>query len=307
MKPLGIIVSSVTALMLSGCFFTGVESTPAITARDVKRETSAPLPEDTFLGDVADEPIGSWTPGKPFRVTDERISRIFGATAPAGEALAGKVIAFESVTESPGIAGDPVTDITFVSPAGHRLVYRVNKPLDELKRIGQIEVPFTIQLSAIDAVAGKMAGKRYFILTSLWRDDDDQPVKGKKFVPVTVDSVTPGNAFFPVKVAFTDDEGHSARVFIHPGARGEAPRTFSRVFSFTDPKLRYPAITSERWEMIINGKVAEGMTTEECRLALGTPKEVERGATNSFLREAWLYENGVYLLFEDGLLVRFRR
>ena len=123
---------------------------------------------------------------------------------------------------------------------------------------------------------------------------------------MTVDSVAAGNSLFPVKVAFTDPEGRSARIFIHAGAKGEAPRTFSRVFSFADPRIQYPHITPEHWQLIIDGRVTEGMTLEECRLSLGTPKEIERGATNSFYREAWLYENGVYLLFEDGLLKRFR-
>ncbi|MDE6394843.1 MAG: hypothetical protein K2K77_05820, partial [Duncaniella sp.] len=66
-------------------------------------------------------------------------------------------------------------------------------------------------------------------------------------------------------------------------------------------------IPPEHWQLIIAGRITEGMTLEACRLALGSPKEIERGATNSVIREAWLYENGVYLLFEDGLLKRFRR
>lgn len=293
-------------LPMAGCFFTGVESTPTITGRDVKREVQPATAEDTFLADVTDEPLSAWEPGKAFRVTDERIKRIFGATAPTDEHLAGTDIRFLSAAETRGVTGDNVTDITFLSPRGFRLVYRVNRPLAELLQADAIEIPFTIQHSTIDAVGQRLDGQRYYILTSVWRDDDDAPLRGRKFIPVTIDSVAPGNAIFPVKVAFTDSEGHSARVFIHPGAKGAAPRTFSRVFAFTDPARRYPHIAPDHWQMIIDGRVTEGMTTEECRLALGTPKEVDRGATNSFLREAWLYENGVYLLFEDGILKRYR-
>ena len=49
------------------------------------------------------------------------------------------------------------------------------------------------------------------------------------------------------------------------------------------------------------------MTMEECRLALGSPREVERDATYGALIERWIYENGIYLLFSDGILTRFRR
>lgn len=294
---------------LSGCFFTGVESTPPITARDVKREVPPSTPEDVFLAGVGDAPLAAWEAGKEFMVTDPRITRIFGASASGlkGDSLTGKVITFVAAAESPSPTGGTLTDLIFTAPGGNRrLTYRVNRPLERLLSDSTTEVPFTIQLSSVNEAAAKMEGNRYWILTSLWRDDADTPVKGRKFIPVTIDSVRAGNQLFPLKVAFTDPEGHSARVFIYPGAKGDAARTFSRVFSFTDPRLRYPHISPEHWQLIVESRVTQGMTTEECRLALGTPKEVERGATNSFLREAWLYDSGVYLLFEDGILKRYR-
>lgn len=293
-------------LMLQSCFFTGVESTPRITGKDVKREVTPPTPEDTYLAAVTDAPFSEWAKGKEFMVTDPRISRIFGATAP-NDPLTGRIIRFDSADETTGVTGSTVTDLTFRSPEGQPLVYRINRPLQRLLTDSVTEIPFTIQLSVVEDAARRLTGKKYYILTSSWRDDADTPVDGtRKFIPVTIDSVSPGNALFPLKVSFTTEDGRSARVFIHPGAKGNAPRTFSRVFSFTDPRLRYPHITPENWQLIIDGRVTDGMTLEECRLSLGTPKEIERGATNSYYREAWLYENGVYLLFEDGLLKRYR-
>ena len=293
-------------LLMQSCFFTGVESTPRITGKDVRREAAPVTPEDTYLAEVTDSPLSAWERGKEFMVTDPRISRIFGATAPS-QPLTGKIIRYDSASETIGVTGSPVTDITFISPEGDRLVYRINRPLQRLISDSAVEIPFTIQMSVIARAAEMLTGKKYYILTSSWRDDTDNPVDGgRKFIPVTVDSVAAGNALFPVKVAFTDPEGRSARIFIHPGAKGAAPRTFSRVFSFSDPRIQYSHITPEHWQLIIDGRVTEGMTLEECRLSLGTPKEIERGATNSFYREAWLYENGVYLLFEDGLLKRYR-
>ena len=96
-------------------------------------------------------------------------------------------------------------------------------------------------------------------------------------------------------------------MFLLPGILKGSPRTFPTLFSFDDPRKKYPDISPENWERIINGRVEAGMTREECRLALGSPKEVDRAANNSYLREIWLYENGIYLVFEDGLLKIYRR
>lgn len=295
-------------LSLQGCFFTGVESTPKITAGDVRRERETVTPEDTFLIRAADEPLPAWTPGKEFMVTDPRISYIFGATAPAGgRDLTGETIFYSGISEATSVTGSPVTDLSFLTARGEELVYRINRPALRLREEKNLSVPFTIQRSVVEQTDRAMRGRDLYILTLAWRDDEDTPVDGgRKFVKVHIDSVTAGNSLYPLKASFTDGRGQSGRIFFHPGAKGSAPKTFPVVFSFTDPALRYPAITPENWNLITQGKVADGMTREECRLALGAPKEVERGATPGYLREAWLYENGVYLLFEDGLLKRYR-
>ncbi len=294
-------------LLLQGCFFTGVESTPKVTASDVRREREPVTAEDTFLAHVADEPLGEWRPGKRFTVTDPRISLIFGSTASGMNPAEGSVITYAGMMEASSPMGTGVTDLMFRGQDGTELVYRINRPADDLLAARSLSIPFTIQESVVSAAAAAMEGKDYYILTLPWRDDRDEPMDGgRKFVRVHVDSVTAGNAHYPLKASFRDEQGLSGRIFFHPGGKGAAPRTFPTIFSFNDPRKRYQSTSPEFWELITRGAIAEGMTREECRLALGAPKEVERGATQSYLREAWLYENGVYLLFEDGLLKRFR-
>ena len=301
-------LSLLLTLVLQGCFFTGVESTPKITAGDVRREREPVAAEDTFLSHAVDAPLSEWRPGKEFIVTDRRISLIFGATAPQGEELAGRTITYSGSDETTSVTGSPVTDLSFTSPSGSRLVYRINRPLSRLVEDDAPGVPFTIQRSVVDAAAKAMNGRNLYILTLAWRDDNDTPIKdGRKFVKVHIDSVSPGNNHYSLKAAFTDNRGVSGRIFFHPGAKGDSPRTFPTIFSFDDPQSRYTSVSPETWRLITEGKVADGMTREECRLALGAPKEVERGATHSYLREMWLYENGVYLLFEDGILKPHRR
>ena len=296
-----------TALLLPTACFTGVESTPKITARDVKRENVTVTAEDTFLLTVADAPLREWQPGKRFRVTDPKISLVFGATMPEGEELAGRDITFEGVAEVPSITGGTDTQLTFRSPRGATLVYREQRALSRLMEKQSMSVPFTIQETMVEEARRLLTGKRLYILTSLWRDDADQPVDGRKFVPVTIDSVGYGTSFYPVKIALTDERGVSARVFLYPGAQSSTPRTFPGLFAFSDPRSRYPDISPEMWACIIDSRIAPGMTRDEARLALGVPKEVERQPTPTLLREMWVYDNGIYLLFEDGLLKAYRR
>ena len=48
------------------------------------------------------------------------------------------------------------------------------------------------------------------------------------------------------------------------------------------------------------------MTKEECRLAMGSPKNLTQLPDQSGLREYWYYDGGRYLFFVDGLLKEFR-
>ncbi|MCM1076247.1 MAG: hypothetical protein NC411_02665 [Bacteroides sp.] len=294
-------------VMLTACF-TGVEYTPRVSQRDVRRENIIITPEDTFLAHVTEEGLADWKPGKRFRVTDDKIRLIFGATVSPYDSLGGKTLVFTGVKEAPSITGTTVTDISFrLEPDdGRRFVYRLNRTIAKVEAQGPLSVPFTIQESLVDEARALMDGGHYYVLTKTWRDDNDNSVNGRQFVPVTVDSVSPGNDIYPIKVSFTDEGGHSARIFLHPGPRGYTPRSFPALFSFTNPRLKFPSITDESWEKITNGRVSIEMTRDECRLALGAPREVDRGTDNSYLREVWLYENGVYLVFEDGILKLYR-
>lgn len=309
MKPLTRLPLFISVTLLSialhSCF-TGVEYTPKVSERDVRRENITSTPEDSFLAPVADSPLREWKPGKRFYVTDNKIRLIFGATASPYDSLGGKILNFVDVREAPSIVGTSVTDITFAADDGRRFIYRINRPLASVESQETLSVPFTIQESLVAHADSLLRGRKLYVMTRTWRDDADNSVNGRQFVEINVDSVTPGNDIYPIKVSFTDLKGQSARIFLHPGPRGHTPRSFSALFSFTDPRLRYPAITDAVWENIINGRVALDMTREECRLALGAPREVDRGADNSYLREVWLYENGIYLVFEDGLLKRYR-
>lgn len=291
---------------LSSCF-TGIESTPRITESDVKRQHATTTDEDRYLSDLAGQPLGEWQRGKRFYVADNKINILFGATVPAGLALQGKIIEFDSATPSTLYTGEEATDLAFMLPDGSKAFYRVKNSPSTLEG-STVDVPFTIEETVVEEGRRLLAGKELYITTSVWRDSADRIIGGHKFVPVRIENVTFGTANYPIRadiVSLSDSARGS--VFIVPGRDVKGSRTFASQFSLTDPRLRYPSITDDVWELIIRGRVKAGMTRDECRLSLGAPANVDRMRGYSSLTELWTYENGIYLVFEDGLLKSFRR
>jgi len=283
------ISTTLTVLLMTGCF-TGIESTPKITANDVKKERAVQTPEDSYLNNITYESLEAWQPGKLFYVTDDKISLTLEPSAtPAPKA--GEYIAFDSYRPVTSLTGSIDTEIIFHKENGQEVVYKASASPDELQQRKRVEIPFTIETSVVDATKEVLARN------------------GLKFIPVTIEEITPGNMVYPVKLKFSVDSPYddTAYVYMSVGDSSRSTRNFAALFSLTDPHLRYPAITDETWDRIIHGRVAPYMTREECRLSLGAPSSIDRRAAISSLQELWTYENGVYLIFDDGLLQSFRR
>ena len=92
-----------------------------------------------------------------------------------------------------------------------------------------------------------------------------------------------------------------------PAKAGGRRAIFSALFSMSDPRLEYPQISDAVWNNIVNTRVADGMTKQEVSLAIGMPESIDRGYNQNAAYERWNYPDGRYLLFEDGLLMRFNR
>ena len=75
------------------------------------------------------------------------------------------------------------------------------------------------------------------------------------------------------------------------------------LFGLEDIHKKYPGITDKRWEIISRGDLELGMSTEECRLSIGDPIEIQVKKDNRF--DTWFY-NGKTLDFENGTLRRFK-
>lgn len=294
------------ALPLMTSCFTGVESTPKITLNDVKRENGVQVsPERMLMDSIVPENMPDWKPGKTFLVIDDKARMIFSRPEGGYSNLSkGDVIKYQSRRETTTITGDRGVELYFSDVNGIPSVYRSSNDSTFTA------VPFTIDLELVDNARALLSGRHLWTTTPVWRDTMDNVVTGLKFVEVKVTDVNPGTATYPLRVDFETVDAIPAlagSLMIITNRAGAGSRTFEGQFSLTDPYVKYPLISDEHWDIIKHGRLVGGMTRDECRLSIGSPKDIDRRAGYSDVREVWMYENGIYLIFSDGLLIDYRR
>lgn len=304
-----IICTAILAVLFSSCF-TGIESTPKISHNDVRRRDAAkPTPEQLFLSDINPQPPSDWKRGKAFYIADDKISIIFMPGGGNTDSLAGHDLIFESMQQVPSVTGRGATQILFtVGGRDREFIYQIDAAEEDVLARQRLEVPFTIERSIVAKVDSAMKDNTYYISTPKWFDaTNDKAVVGRRHIPVTITRVEPGTFIYPLKVYFTV-EGDETEKWIPMtiGTDRAATRNFAALFNFDDLRKRYPQISDENWQLIINSKVAIGMTRDECRLALGSPNSTRPIPVTFAVVEQWSYDDGVYLIFEDGILTRYR-
>ncbi|MBD5282206.1 MAG: hypothetical protein HDS33_04160 [Bacteroides sp.] len=286
-------------IALTGCQ-TGVESTPRITDKQVSRHVGAASAETALLSTIQGEKPSEWRPGKVFTLTGGKVSVAYTPSSVSSELQPGDTLRFESMTPSKTITGAQMTDFHFLTPAGQTVTYRMETSVDRLG--DSVTLPFLVEASVIDSVRTLLKGRRVWTTTLQRYDLNGEAISGRKFQPVEITDVRAGRGEYPVEVLMGNE-----MIYLTVDPSSRVNRRFANLFSLTDPRRNYKQIIDRTWERICRGEVADGMTMEECRLALGSPREVERDATYGALIERWTYENGIYLLFSDGILTRFRR
>ena len=300
-----IIIACLLSIPLSACF-TGVESTPKITVNDVKRQDAATISSEAKLVEtVVGDSIDSWQPGKEFIVVDSKGAIIFSPhTTASAEVTRGTILRFDGMQHGTSITGNKDVTLFFITPQGSRLSYTTTS-LDHT-----IDIPFTVDVSVVDKARQLLKGKNLWVMTSIWRDSLDNVEAGLKFVPIRITDVAPGTGDYPIRIDFSTIDispDRNGSLFISTANRGTGSRRFESQFSLTDPRKRYPEIEDNAWQLITRNMVAPGMSREECRLSLGSPRDINRRAGYSSVRETWYYENGIYLIFSDGVLIDYRR
>lgn len=302
------IISVLPTLFLTGCF-TGIEGTPKITSSDVKKEKIQTTPEQEFMSDLKYEAPAEWQTGKRFYITDSKIRLVLGTTTPLDTiGLKGMDLVFQGIEKVRSVTGEDMAIMRFGIDGRQDVIYDTNTPYEKLLMREDIDIPFSIDRDMIDKVKEKIVGKTYYITTPIWYNSkSEKSEQGLRHVAVEIIDVVPGTSVYPIKVIFKAgeaDEEHSVLMTI--GNKRTSTRNFDTLFAFENPRVKYPLIKDETWDLIMHSKVKPGMTKDECRLALGTPDTWGQIPTNAGMVEYWSYSEGIYLLFEDGYLSRVR-
>lgn len=308
----GIAAGVFFCLLLSACG-TGIEVTEHVTDKDVQRVLNKETGQQPVASiEFYQDSLPAWKVGKRFWVADDKVTQLLAVSDDYDKDtlhLAGHILSYTGYSLSGPFSWDDRR--VFVDfddeETGLRLVYRYGKA-DDIHNAG-FSLPMLIDLDMVNDVARQLVGKDFFIRTPIWYNRrTEQMIDGRHFIKVHIDSVLPGNAVLPLRVLFTTtDTREQAMVWISDNASTMHGRDFDALFVASDPRLAYPAITDANWERITRGQVVEGMTKEECRLALGSPKRINERPDQSGMREYWYYDGGAYLYFVDGFLSQFRK
>lgn len=307
--PAYALVALVFALLANSCF-TGVEGTKAITQKDVnkaKKQKRAKYGRGNLaLYTVDVDTFPQWETGKRFYVANGNVSHLFAAPVPP-TSIARQLLTYQGYLIEKSLDGKD--DVTLRFSDSNGIVYSLptGKTMGEItENSTPYTVPFLIDLDEIMQLKSMLTGMKLWVRTSSWYNEWGEMIRGRKFVSVTIEDVVPGNDVFPYMVRFTDGD-KTAFLYMSSPLSPVTNRSLADLFSVKNIHDQYPQISDENWAHIINEEVAVDMTKEEAKLALGQPKNIDSRATMSGLMESWTYENGMYLIFEDGLLRRFRR
>ncbi len=127
----------------------------------------------------------------------------------------------------------------------------------------------------------------------------------KKFVPVTITDIIQIDKK-RIEIYFKNDVGQINFVKILLYNRNNEiydawGLEFKEIFSFNNPRDKYPEIKDNVWNLIQNSEVQIGMTKQECILSWGEPKDKNKTITEYNIHEQWVYYTG-YLYFDNDKL-----
>lgn len=306
-------LSALLSVSLNGCF-TGVESTPKITPKEVRKQNVVETPETRMFSERMYEPPRDWSIGKRFYIGDNRAARGADRIEPfySADSIAGRMATLTAIDSTITIAGQSEIMLTLFVPAEENtgsveMSFTTGLNSEQWYRSEKFVIPHLIEISVVDSVRNRLEGKELYILPARRIGNGGIDTIGTRYQPVKITNVLPASEATPIKITFVDKEGHLASVLMTIGDATVARRNFETLFALESPRTRYKQISDENWELICHSRVRLGMTPEECRLALGSPDNYTRIPTTAGMVERWSYENGVYLIFEDGALAKFRQ
>lgn len=298
-RKTAIIMSVTAALALQSCF-TGIEYTPKITYKDVKKEDIRTSEEQKIADSFSPENFGDWKKGKQFFVSDPKISWVMNGQT---DLQRGDTIIYIGTGTATSLTGGESRNLLFsrLHHPADTLYSRLTAPAEGDR---QMRIPFAIELSVIDKMREALIGNRYYVKTALWYSQEGDTRRGRKFIPVIVTDVVPHSEEQTAMVSIKDPSTDAISCLLMSQNTSGGTRTFDTLFSIADPRRLYPNVTDENWTAIQNSQVREGMTRAEVQAALGAPSNIDRGHNQSNAFERWTYQDGISLIFVDGILTR---
>lgn len=124
-------------------------------------------------------------------------------------------------------------------------------------------------------------------------DETDTPVRLPRYTQFTIKNIISQNNSPYIFLELEDIDGKNYKIkatFTHTSVVDvilQSDNYFTDLFGIGNLRTKYPNITEEVWNMISRGKVRKGMTTDECRLALGNPIRIHIVTGG---HETWSYE-----------------
>lgn len=302
------VVAIFAAIGATSCF-TGIESTPKITQRDVRRQNIIDTPEQHVLDSIGLARPSDWTVGKTFYITNDRAGLAMWRVMPLDSAgmlgnHTARIMAIDTVTN---LTGDIEVELAFeLVDEPVKMLYRPGITQTDWYGRANLDIPYFIDIDMVNQVAKRLVGNTYYMLQSRRLTQARVDTIGRRYDPIRITSVEPGNDVQPLLVRFVDNDGKAGAILMTIGDQTTSRRNFETIFAIENPRERYKNISDEHWNLIRNSRVTIGMTPEECRLALGSPDNYRRIPTTGGMAEQWFFTNGTYLLFEDGTLSYFR-
>lgn len=123
-------------------------------------------------------------------------------------------------------------------------------------------------------------------------DETDNSVKLPRYTQFIIQNIISENGTPYVTLELQTIDGKTYKVkttFTHTNVVNvilQSDNYFTDIFGIGNLRAKYPDITEEVWGMISRGEVRKGMTTDECRLALGDPIRVHMVMGG---HETWFY------------------
>lgn len=292
--------------LLCSCF-TGIESTKKIEMSRQDLKITAPSEEESFMSRITGTPLSEWKEGMEFVVADPKIGLILtSADQSAANLHAGDLLRFYGITPAPMPDGSEYGRIAWKDKGGSIYYQNSGKKLrDALQNLTSDRLPMLIDRKMILRTDSLLMGKCLWNKSRIAYTPDGERISILRFSECIIDSVTPGEGFFPLKV-WTKREGKPIFFFMDFNSASAESRPLAKILSLENPKIKYPNIPDDHWSAIREGKVVVGMTKDECRLSLGNPSDVNAGRDYTSTIDIWQYPDGTFLRFTDGLLVSFR-